>query len=75
MRLFLRSYSMSEAIIVGLLSLAGTVLGAYFANRKSSAVIVYRIDELEKKVDKHNSVIERTYKLEQRVDDLEKAIE
>lgn len=66
---------MSEAIIVGLLSLAGTVLGAYFANRKSSAVIVYRIDELEKKVDKHNSVIERTYKLEQRVDDLEKAIE
>lgn len=48
------------AVITGLCSLAGV----YFANRKSSALVEYRIRELEKKVDKHNNLIERTYKLE-----------
>ena len=51
-------------IIVGVLAMVGTLGGAYFANRKSSALIAYRLEELEKKVDKHNSVIERTYALE-----------
>lgn len=47
-------------------------LGVYIANRKSAALMEYRLKQLENKVDKHNQVIERTYKLEQRVDDLEK---
>jgi len=47
-------------------------LGVYISNRKQSALIAYRIEQLEKKVDKHNQVVERTFKLEQRVDDLEK---
>ena len=78
---------MTEAVIVALLSLAGTLAGAYLANRKVTALIVYRLEQLEKKVDKHNSVVERTYALEERVtlmderqkvanhriDDLEKA--
>ena len=51
-------------IIVGVLAMIGTLGGAYLANRKSSALIAYRLSELEKKVDKHNSVIERTYALE-----------
>lgn len=51
-------------IIVGALACAGTLGGAYIANRKSAALIAYRLSELEKKVDKHNSVIERTYALE-----------
>ena len=51
-------------IIIGVLALAGTLGGAYLANRKSSALIAYRIQQLELKVDKHNSVIERTYALE-----------
>ena len=58
---------MSDAVIVGLLSLLGTLCGAYFANRKSSALIEYRLQELEKKVDRHNSVIERTYELEKKM--------
>lgn len=58
---------MWEAIIVGVLSLLGTLSGAYFANRKNEAVITYRIDRLEDKVNKHNEVIERTYALERRV--------
>lgn len=56
---------MTETIIVAILSLVGTLCGAYFANRKSSALISYRLEQLEKKVDLHNSVIERTYNLEQ----------
>lgn len=59
---------MSDVIIVGILSLVGTLAGAYLANRKSSALIAYRLEELEKKVDKHNTVIERTYELEKRAD-------
>ena len=53
-----------ETILVALLSLAGTLAGAYFANRKSSALIAYRLEQLEKKVEQHNTVIERQYKLE-----------
>ena len=55
---------MSEAVIVALLGFAGTLTGAYLANKRTSAVIAYRLEALEKKVDRHNSVVERTYKLE-----------
>ena len=55
---------MTEGIIIAVLSLLGTLGGSYFANKKNSALIAYRLEELEKKVDKHNSVIERTYSLE-----------
>ena len=66
---------MTETIIVAVLSLIGTLAGAYFANRKSTAVIVYRIDSLEEKVNKHNGVIERTYELEKRISVDEEKIE
>lgn len=56
---------MTETIIIGVLSLAGTLCGAYFANKRSTALIAYRLERLEDKVNKHNEVIERTYKLEQ----------
>lgn len=61
---------MTEIIIAGL-SLIGTLCGTYFANRRSSVLIGYRLQELEKKVDKHNTVIERTYELEKRAEVLE----
>ena len=51
-------------IVIGVLALIGTLGGAYFANRKSSALIAYRLEQLERKVDLHNQVIDRTYKLE-----------
>jgi type VI protein secretion system component VasK len=54
------------AIAVAVLGLIGTLGGSFFANRKSTALIVYRIDQLELKVNKHNNLIERTYKLEER---------
>ena len=50
--------------ITGIFSLLGTLAGAYFSNRRSTALISYRLEQLEKKVNLHNSVIERTYILE-----------
>ncbi len=58
-------------IVVAVLALLGTLAGAYLANRKSAALVAYRVEQLEKKVDKHNQVVDRTYKLEKRVDVLE----
>ena len=56
------------------MSLIGTLAGTYFANRKSSALIAYRLELLEKKVDKHNSVVERTFKLEEQTAVIEEKI-
>ena len=49
----------------------GALVGTYFANRKSASLLEYRMKELETKVNLHNSVIERTYKLETAVELLE----
>lgn len=55
-----------DTIIVAIIAMIGTVSGSYFSNRKSQALIAYRIEELEKRVEKHNNLIERTYKLEEK---------
>lgn len=57
-----------ETIIVAALALVGTLAGTYFANRKSAALIAYRLEELERKVQAHNNLVERTYKLEERTE-------
>ena len=56
---------MSETVIVALLSLAGTLSGSLIGVLTSQKLTNYRIEQLEKKVEKHNQVIERVYKLEQ----------
>ena len=61
-------------IIIAVLALIGSLGGAYLANRKSSALIAYRLEQLERKVDKHNTVIERTYALEKRAEVFEEKI-
>ena len=55
---------MSENIIVPLLSLLGTILGTFGGILTASKLTNYRIEQLEKKVEKHNHVIERVYELE-----------
>lgn len=55
---------MSETIIVAILALIGTLAGSLGGILASNRLVIYRIQELEKKVEKHNSVIERVYKLE-----------
>ena len=58
---------MTEAIIVAVLGLVGTLAGSYLANRKSTALVIYRLEQLEQKVSKHNNLVERTYTLEESV--------
>lgn len=49
----------------------GTVAGSAIGVIASSKVWQYRIQQLEKKVEKHNNVVERTFKLEGRVTEVE----
>lgn len=58
------------AAVTAVLSLIGVIC----SNLSTRKVVIYRVEQLEKKVDKHNQVIERTFKLEQQVNDLEKVI-
>lgn len=54
------------ALAPSVLALVGTLAGTYFASRRSAALIAYRLEQLEKKVQAHNNLVERTYKLEER---------
>lgn len=56
---------MDSEVIVGFLSLAGTLLGTFTGILTSTKLTNYRIEQLEKKVEKHNSVVERTAVIEQ----------
>ena len=62
---------MSDAIVVALLSLAGTLLGSGLGVIASSRLTQYRLEQLERKVQAHNNLIERTYHLEGRMDEAE----
>ena len=52
---------MSEAIIVALVTGAITLLGTISSNHMTHSKTMYRIDQLEKKVEKHNNLVERMY--------------
>lgn len=49
-----------------LLALIGTLLGTFAGILTANKLTNYRIEQLEKQVEKHNKVIDRVYKLEQR---------
>ena len=55
---------MSEVIVVAILSLIGTLAGSLTGILTANKLTNYRIEQLEKKVEKHNNVIERVYRLE-----------
>ena len=55
------------AIISGLFASIPSVIANVSSNRKSTALMNYKIDELDKKVHEHNNLIERTYALEKDV--------
>lgn len=70
---------MENEIIVAFMALMGSAIGTVGGIMASSKLTNHRLEQLEKKVDKHNSVIERTFILEEkmkvanhRIDDLEK---
>jgi len=58
---------MSDTVLVALLSLAGTAIGSIIGIMTNNKLVVYRLEQLEKKVEKHNSVVERVALLERDV--------
>lgn len=58
---------MSETIFVAFLSLIGTLLGTLGGILTANKLTNYRIEQLEKKVEKHNNVIERVFNIEKQL--------
>lgn len=56
---------MDNTVVVALVSLLGTVIGTFGGIMASNKLTNYRIEQLEAKVNKHNNLIERTFKLEE----------
>lgn len=67
-----------ETIVASCISAAVTLLVCMINNHgqqeKTRALVEYKIEELTKRVDKHNNTIERTYRLEQEVSVMEEQI-
>ena len=61
---------MADSILVAILSLVGTLIGTFGGIITANKMTNYRIEQLEKKVEKHNSVVERTFRLEGYVEEL-----
>lgn len=59
---------MSEAVAVALIGLAGSGIGSLIGVLTSQKLTQYRIEQLEKRVQAHNNLIDRTYKLEEHVE-------
>ena len=59
---------MSDTIIVAVLSCLGTLAGSVVSVLTANRITNYKIEKLEEEVKKHNSIIERTFKLEGRCD-------
>ena len=64
-----------SSVVVAVISLVGTLFGTFGGILTSAKLSNYRIGQLEKKVEKHNSVVERTYNLEGDVKTIQVEIE
>ena len=62
-------------IIVAVITVIGVIISNYFSNNSTRKLILYRIDQLEHKVNKHNNLIDRVYKLEDRENIIETKVE
>lgn len=65
---------MQPETVVGILSCLGTIIGTLGGIIASSKLTNYKIDELKEKVNKHNNLIDRMYKIENRVTLIEEEI-
>ena len=63
-----------ETIIVALITLAGTIGSGVLSAVISNNLIKYRVEQLEKKVDKHNNLIDRMYKAETNIELIQEEI-
>lgn len=62
-------------IIVAVITVIGVIVSNYFSNNSTRKLILYRIDQIEHKVNKHNNLIDRVYKLEDRENIIETKVE
>lgn len=62
-------------IIVAVITVIGVIISNYFSNNSTRKLILYRIDQLEHKVNKHNNLIDRVYKMENRETIIETKVE
>ena len=65
---------MSETVIIALISLLGTLGGTFGGILATSKLTNYRIEQLEKKVDKHNNLIEHMFKVEENINLLDEKV-
>ena len=65
---------MNAEIIIAMISLLGTLAGSLGGILVSSKLTNYRIGQLEKKQEKYNNLIERTFKLEERMEVVDEKI-
>lgn len=64
-----------ESIVVALIGGAVTLAGVVLSNSRSRAVMEVKLDELSRRVEKHNCLVESTYHLEQDVAVVKRDIE
>lgn len=62
--------ALSEELFTSVCTLIGVILTVYFGNAKT----LYRIEQLEKKQDRFNNVIERTYILEEKAKETDRRL-
>ena len=65
---------MSDIVIVAIWGFLGTAVGSISGILASSKLTAYRLERLEKRVEKHNNLVERMYSLESRVTVLEEVM-
>lgn len=64
-----------ETIIVAIITLAGTISSGVLSAVISNNLIKYRVEQSEKKVDKHNNLIDRMYKVEPNIKLIQEEVE
>ena len=62
---------MTDSVVVAILSLVGTLIGSMTGILTANKLVNYRLKKLEEKVQAHNNLVERTYKLEGRMCEVE----
>lgn len=62
---------MNSEIIVALLGLLGTLAGSFLGVVAAGKLTQYRLQQLEEKVNKHNTLVERTYVLEGKMEEVQ----